>query len=205
MLDLHVEAERAVREVAVERARNEVLEAALAEQHRLRAEVEALARTDALTQLSNRRHLTEVVQRELAYIRRRFRPLSLVLFDVDHFKRVNDGLGHAAGDRVLVELAARLSAGLREHDWVGRWGGEEFCVVLVDTAEAPGALVAERLLARIRGTEIETGAGPLRVTASAGLASLRAGDESIDDLLRRADAALYEAKRAGRDRVVVAG
>ncbi len=204
LLDLHVEAERAAREVLLERARSRALQSALDEQRKLQAEVEALARTDSLTQLSNRRHLTEIVHRELSYIRRRFRPLTLVLIDVDHFKQVNDRLGHAAGDRVLVELAARLSGGLREHDWVGRWGGEEFCVVLIDTAEAQGELVARRLLDKVRGRDIETEAGPLRVTVSAGLASWRTTDGSIDDLLRRADAALYEAKRGGRDRVVTA-
>lgn len=204
LLELHVEAERAARAVAVERARSEALQTALEEQQRLRAEVEKLARTDWLTGLSNRRHLTEVLVRELAYIRRRSRPLALLLVDVDHFKRVNDQLGHAIGDRVLVEIAACLCAGVREHDWVGRWGGEEFCVLLTDTPEDGGRLVAERLLELVREREIDTEGGAVRVTASVGVAALRGRDEPMDDLLRRADVALYSAKRGGRDRVVVA-
>jgi diguanylate cyclase (GGDEF)-like protein len=200
LLELHVQAERASREIVLERERTAALTAALEEQQRLRAALEAIARTDSLTGLSNRRHITEVLTHEMAYVRRRWRPLTVLLVDVDHFKSVNDHHGHAAGDRVLVEVAARLSQDLREHDWVGRWGGEEFCVVLIDTAPEPGAVVAERLLERLRGTPIEVPSGALCVTASCGAATLRR-DETLDQLLHRVDDALYAAKRAGRDRV----
>jgi diguanylate cyclase (GGDEF)-like protein len=204
VLELHAEAEKAAREVELERERRAATETALAEQQRLREQYESLARTDPLTGLSNRRHLTEVLGHELSYVKRRYRPLTLLLVDVDHFKKVNDAHGHDVGDAVLVEVAKRLVEGVRDQDWVCRWGGEEFCIALVDTTEAQGSIVAGRLLASIRERPIVTPRDTIRVSASVGLTALRGQAEPLDVLLQRADAALYAAKRAGRDRFLAA-
>ncbi len=188
LLALHVEAEKATREAAWERERN--------------AELEALARTDALTKLHNRRHVDEFFATELSRARRYGRPLSLALLDIDYFKAVNDQHGHEAGDQVLVELARRLQGRLRGHDVAARWGGEEFCVILPDTDAEGARTVVARLFDAVRAQPFETRAGSLPITVSVGVTSLHAEDSSIDDLLRRADEALYRAKRTGRDRVI---
>ncbi len=200
LLELHLEAERASRAAAVERERNAELEASLAQQRRLQAEIEALARTDALTGLFNRRHLSDVVAREMSFIRRKWRPLAIAMLDIDAFKSVNDRFGHEVGDQVLVELGRRLSAGLRDHDLVARWGGEEFCIVLIDTDLEPAKLVVDRLLERLRSVPVPTRVGPLRITASVGVTAAVREDVAIEDILRRADEALYAAKAGGRDR-----
>lgn len=202
LLELHLEAERASRAAAVERERNAELQESLAQQRRLQAEIEALARTDVLTGLSNRRHLGDLVARELSYLKRKWRPLSVALVDLDAFKSINDRYGHDVGDQVLVEVGRRLCASLREHDLVGRWGGEEFCVVLLDTDLDAATLVIERLLERLRGTPVETRTGPLSITASVGLTTAAASDPTFGEMLRRADDALYAAKAGGRDRAV---
>ena len=205
LLTLQGDVERAVREAEVERARAYDLERSLAEQSALRAGFEHLVRVDPLTGLYNRRHAQEAAHRELARMVRSWRPLSVVLLDADAFKAVNDTYGHLVGDEVLVAIARRLQAVLREGDLATRWGGEEFCIVLPDTDEAGGNMAAERVLQAIRATPVETSAGPLRVTVSAGVTEAMAGERTLDALVARADAALYAAKRAGRDRVVSSG
>jgi diguanylate cyclase (GGDEF)-like protein len=202
LLELHLEAERASRAAAIERERNAELEASLAQQRRLQAEIEALARTDALTGLFNRRHVGDVVAREMSFMRRKWRPLSIAMLDLDAFKSVNDRFGHEVGDQVLLEVGRRLAAGLRDHDLVARWGGEEFCIVLIDTELEPAKLVVDRLLERIRSVPVETRVGPLKITASVGVTSAVPEDHAIEDVLRRADEALYAAKSGGRDRSV---
>jgi diguanylate cyclase (GGDEF)-like protein len=203
LLELHVEVEQATRAAAWARERAAELEALLERQRVLQAEIEALARTDALTGLHNRRHLTELLTNELSRARRAWRPMSIALFDADSFKAINDTHGHDIGDDVLVALARRLDQTLRGHDAVARWGGEEFCMMLPET-EAPDAQrVIERVLEHIRSEPIPTRAGPLRVTMSAGLTSLSPVDTGLEALLRRADRALYHAKRHGRDRLTV--
>jgi diguanylate cyclase (GGDEF)-like protein len=136
------------------------------------------------------------------------RPLSLVMCDIDHFKLVNDSHGHEVGDQVLREFAARLTHGLRlREDWVARIGGEEFAIVLPEVAIPKALLVARRLCERISLTPYHTGAGPLRVTGSFGISGFapHRGDQHVSArvLIRGADAALYESKRAGRNRVTV--
>ncbi len=183
---------------------NADLRVALDRQRDLQDELVRLSYSDPLTRLSNRRHLRELLDHEMARTVRRFRPLSILLVDVDHFKSVNDLHGHEVGDQVLVELASRLRTAVRVADAVGRWGGEEFCVVLFET-DAVGAMVpAENLRARIAGTPFHTRAGEIRITVSVGVATLQPDVLEADDVLRRADRALYDAKRAGRDRVVLA-
>jgi diguanylate cyclase (GGDEF)-like protein len=189
LLELHVAMERAQREADWARQRA--------------AELEAIARTDALTGLSNRRHVEEVVAREVARARRSWRPLALALVDADRFKAVNDEHGHAAGDAVLCALAGHLRAGVREYDLAARWGGEEFCLIFPDTDLERGRAALLRILERIRFNRIALPTGALVVTVSAGLTALEPSDSGLDDLLRRADRALYASKRSGRDRLTV--
>jgi diguanylate cyclase (GGDEF)-like protein len=147
------------------------------------------ALTDALTGLANRRHADEVLERLAA-------GATIVLIDLDHFGRVNERLGHSGGDDVLRAVSASLAAGLREHDFLARFGGEELLLVLPGSGLQAAVVVVERLAAAWRATEPAT-------TFSAGVAHHHGGDPS--STLRRADAALYEAKRGGRDRCVAAG
>jgi diguanylate cyclase (GGDEF)-like protein len=166
------------------------------------AELEQLARTDVLTGLANRRHGDDVLRQTIAAARRHSRDLCAVLVDIDRFKSVNDGHGHAAGDAVLRAVAARLAGGLREEDLASRWGGEEFLLLLPDAADA--TVVCERLRAAIADTPIRVDdTVALTVTASFGWAGW-GGGETAETLVARADTALYAAKDGGRDRVVAA-
>ncbi|HTJ42770.1 MAG TPA: GGDEF domain-containing protein, partial [Kofleriaceae bacterium] len=170
------------------------------------ARVMRLAETDALTSLTNRRRFLEIAERELARSRRYKSPLALILIDLDHFKNVNDRFGHLAGDQVLIAAAKALAGGLRDVDVIARHGGEEFAILLPETDLAGGREVAERSGRRLAETTILVdNSEPVHVTASMGVAAT-GGDRamSLDDLLRRADAALYVAKRGGRDRVETA-
>jgi diguanylate cyclase (GGDEF)-like protein len=158
---------------------------------------------DALTGLVNRRHLLEHMGAEAARRAREPRPFSLALFDVDHFKKVNDTYGHEAGDRVLKAVAGLLSGEngrLRAADLGGRWGGEEFLILMPETGLGEAMVLAERLRAGIAGHAMDDNGAAFRVTASFGVAEGLAG-ESFDDAIRRADAALYRAKHNGRNRV----
>jgi diguanylate cyclase (GGDEF)-like protein len=162
-------------------------------------EVERLAVSDELTGLPNRRSMQTLLGRSIALSDRGVAPFCAAILDIDHFKAVNDELGHAAGDAVLREVGRLGHAQLRVTDVLGRWGGEEFLLVVPGSADA--ALSA---LARVRAA-VSAGAHPSRrITMSAGVAVHHAG-EGVDALLARADRALYEAKRAGRDRVVLDG
>jgi two-component system cell cycle response regulator len=173
------------------------------ELRRRNAELETVTRTDALTGICNRRHLEERLHGMLAAARRHRQPAAVLMIDVDHFKRVNDTLGHAGGDAVLRQVAERLHRRVRLEDVVGRWGGEEF-VVLSDATDAAAAeVLAGRLLAAVGGSPFAIeGADDVGVTVSIGCA---AGTDDAEALLRRADTALYEAKSNGRNRVVVSG
>jgi two-component system cell cycle response regulator len=169
-----------------------------------------MAMTDALTGAFNRRHFIGHLRRELRRARRLGTDVSLLVIDVDHFKRINDRSGHAAGDEVLVEFARRIRDCLpRDTDWCARLGGEEFAVVLPDTNLAGGGVVAEKLRRAISATPMRTAAGPVEVTVSLGVSSLSAfkqrGDVAVEHLLRRADDCLYYSKRHGRDRVTIDG
>jgi diguanylate cyclase (GGDEF)-like protein len=172
---------------------------------RLKLERDALsadASLDPLTKLPNRRALAAELEREHALARRGRPPFSVLLLDVDHFKRVNDERGHAAGDFALEEIARRLRHRARTSDVVGRWGGEEFLIIAPDTNAAGAEALAEALRMAISEAPIAAGEGPVRVTASVGGASWER--ETVDELLARADRALYEAKSGGRDMVVLA-
>jgi diguanylate cyclase (GGDEF)-like protein len=167
------------------------------------------SRTDPKTGLVNGAAWSELAAKELARARRQRHGLAVLMVDLDNFKAVNDAHGHLAGDEVLRAVAATLSAEVRAYDAVGRFGGEEFVVLLsgVDTASATSA--AERLRARIRALDVGVGgaSGKTRITgltASVGCVASPTAAGSVDELVGAADSALYEAKRAGRDRVVCA-
>ena len=167
-------------------------------------EIEALARLalcDPLTGLANRRAFDDALAQEVARAAAAGAPLAVVALDVDHFKRVNDAHGHAAGDAVLAEVAARAHAALRGGDLLARVGGEEFAAILPGASLAQAREAAERIRARIAAAPILAAGASLAVTASLGCASLSPDDRGGDSLLARADARLYEAKAAGRDRV----
>jgi diguanylate cyclase (GGDEF)-like protein len=173
------------------------------ELRRRNAELETVTRTDALTGLCNRRHLEERLQGMLAAARRHRQPAAVLMIDVDHFKRVNDTMGHAGGDAVLRQVADRLRQRVRLEDVVGRWGGEEFLVLSAATDATGAEVLAERLVAAVAGSPFAVeGAGDVGVTVSIGCAT---GIDGTEALLRRADAALYEAKSKGRNRAVMSG
>jgi diguanylate cyclase (GGDEF)-like protein len=165
-------------------------------------ELEAATRTDSLTGVFNRRHLEERLREVLAAARRQGQPAAVLMIDIDHFKSVNDSLGHAGGDAVLRAVVERLSRSVRCEDVVGRWGGEEFLILGAMTDAAAARALAERVRGAVSAEPVLLdGGASSRVTVSIGCA---AGFEPADRLLGRADVALYEAKSRGRDRVVVA-
>lgn len=164
-----------------------------------------LARTDSLTELPNRRYFMERLNEELHRCRRHNEAAALIMFDIDHFKLVNDTWGHAVGDEVLQEIAQRTRSCLRITDLAGRLGGEEFSVLLPGTDEQGGVVFAERLRRSIADTSFATAAGSLNITISLGISRLTTNDHIPDEPLLRADQALYRAKDAGRNRAEVAG
>lgn len=191
--DLRAQAQR-LREIDRERAG--LLE-------RLREQAEAYARQareDALTGLPNRRRFEETLARDLALARRGGRPLCLALLDIDHFKRINDTRSHTVGDQVLREFGRLLASQHRGSDLVARLGGEEFALLMPDIRLDEALAACERLQARVRAHRPWAGLDDLQVSFSLGLVELRPG-EGAEELYRRADAALYQAKRAGRDRL----
>jgi diguanylate cyclase (GGDEF)-like protein len=170
----------------------------------MRAEqrMEAMALTDPLTGLFNRRHMGDRLREEQARAARGGRPFGVIMADVDHFKRVNDLYGHDAGDRVLVEVARLLSAGLRGHDVAARWGGEEFLLLLPDTDLEGAKTVARRIHEQSgRSLQVVQGVGePITLTFGVAIFS---GGPTVDAAIKAADLALYEGKSSGRNRVVV--
>ncbi|MBL8581457.1 MAG: PleD family two-component system response regulator [Rhizobiaceae bacterium] len=162
-----------------------------------------MAVTDGLTGLHNRRYLDSHLQTLFDRAVSRRRPLSLMITDIDRFKSINDRFGHDGGDLVLREFARRLRKNVRGIDLACRYGGEEFVVVMPDTEQKIAEKVAERIRAEIAGTPFDVGgAEPQTVTVSVGVSAIRRGPDSVADLLKRADIALYEAKNNGRNRVV---
>jgi diguanylate cyclase (GGDEF)-like protein len=168
------------------------------------ATIRELAQVDELTRLSNRRHIVEALMAEQVRSQRSGRPLSLVLVDLDHFKAINDSHGHAVGDAVLCAFAEALRSGLRESDAAGRWGGEEFLLLLPDTTAAAGAVLVDRLRDELAHTSFEHVLPGLRISFSAGVTECGAHEHS-HVAIERADQAMYLAKQAGRARTSVHG
>ena len=167
-----------------------------------RTELARVAITDALTGAFNRRHAQEVLEREIERAARYGRPLSVVLFDLDHFKSINDTHGHNWGDQVLKSFVLCALESLRTSDVLARWGGEEFIAILPETTPEQAAVVADRIRCRLAESQWVTPGGPLVATTSAGIAATR-GREAVSGLVHRADQALYAAKEQGRDRVII--
>ena len=158
-----------------------------------------LASTDALTELSSRRSWFEYATAEFSRSRRYARTFSVLVADLDLFKQVNDTFGHDAGDQVLQAFAAMLRAECRQSDIVGRIGGEEFALLIPETTLDAATGIADRITTRCRTLRISTSAGEVRCSCSVGVTEQSPQDDAIGAVLRRADAALYEAKRSGRD------
>ena len=179
--------------------RAQALETTRADNRRL----EALATTDPLTRVLNRRALLDRLTAEVDRARRYDSSLALLLFDVDHFKEINDTAGHLAGDSVLRQLGALLEDAVRKVDVVARYGGEEFVAMLPETSSEGAAVFAERLRERIAAQSFDIGGQrSVRLTVSIGIATFpSSGVASTDDLFARADEALYRAKSGGRNQV----
>lgn len=168
-------------------------------------QLKELSQTDALTSLANRRCLMEILAVEYERSQRNITPFSLLMIDLDHFKKINDTYGHQEGDVVLRSLSELMLSHLRQYDTAARFGGEEFSLVLPETDPVEAAGVAERMRKAIAGMSFTGAIAKLKITASIGVATVpKPQIQSVDEMLRAADDALYEAKSNGRNRVEVA-
>jgi diguanylate cyclase (GGDEF)-like protein len=186
------------------RANEKALQVQLVQNQALHAELRDQARRDALTGLFNRHHLLEIMDHELARCARDGVPLSLLLIDIDHFKRINDTFGHQMGDDVLRATAHLLAARTRASDLLFRYGGEEFLLVLSPADACTAKDVAEDLRQRYALCPLSPGKQPVLATLSIGVATYADHGSTFDELMRSADEALYRAKNAGRNRVEIA-
>ncbi|MEM8633502.1 MAG: sensor domain-containing diguanylate cyclase [Pseudomonadota bacterium] len=173
----------------------------LVEAEQDRCDLYNLATTDELTDALNRRSFFYLSKREIRRCKRQHSPISVIMLDIDHFKRVNDVHGHAVGDDVIAKLAKVVSSLIRDHDIFGRLGGEEFGLVLPDTTLHAAISIAERIRNAAAALLLSTDAGTLKITISLGVDEYGSNDSGIEEALDRADQALYRAKRNGRNRV----
>jgi two-component system, chemotaxis family, response regulator WspR len=178
---------------------NNALAERISELQAVRDELSRMVSTDSLTGLCSRRRWLELATAEFTRYRRHRRPLAFLMMDLDFFKRINDTLGHDAGDEVIRQFACVLRAACRQSDVAGRIGGEEFGMLLPETPAGGAEEVARRIVAACRGLDISTPAGPVKFSCSVGVAEATEFDGTVEGTLRRADTALYDAKRAGRD------
>ncbi len=182
----------------------EQLKAAFEELQRVNARLESAARTDTLTRISNRRDITEKMAYESARSVRNGRPFSLILADIDDFKRINDSYGHDCGDQVLVHVARTIRSRLRKQDVLARWGGEEFLMLLPETGATGAGSVAEAIQGELRDHRFEHDGRPLSVSMTYGI-SVFSPENSVEQCIKLADEALYQGKGAGKDRIVISG
>ncbi|MDZ7840042.1 MAG: diguanylate cyclase [Gammaproteobacteria bacterium] len=184
--------------------REAALQAQIEKSRLLEDRLRQLANTDHLTGLANRRRFLECLEAEFARANRFEAPLSVVMMDIDRFKAINDVHGHGYGDEVIDRVAGAAAGQLREHvDLIGRLGGEEFGILLPSTGEDGALECAKRICSAVAALEFESGGATIRVTASFGIAGILASDRLHSECIARADNALYQAKTAGRNRVVV--
>lgn len=168
------------------------------------ADLERANRIDGLTKILNRKYWEESLEQEFSRARRYGHDLALIMFDLDHFKKLNDKYGHQGGDKVLIETSAKIKSLLRSCDQFGRYGGEEFAIILPETGLIGAADVAERIRGAIDKQFIDFQQLQIRCTVSIGVSMLSEFDDHYEDLIKNADAALYKAKSRGRNRVEVA-
>lgn len=168
-------------------------------------QLQTMAITDPLTGVHNRRHLMEWVEKHFAMLQRngdRLSGIGFVMIDVDYFKQINDTYGHLAGDRILQELATEIKLELRQYDVFGRYGGEEFLIVLPDTLPEETKQISERLITSVREHAFEWDNDSICITLSAGVTWTDAANETLDDVLSRVDSLMYKAKERGRNQIV---
>jgi len=166
-------------------------------------EIYSLTIKDGLTQIHNKRYFLEFLEREMARCSRYARPLTLIMFDLDHFKRVNDEYGHLAGDFVLKKMAAEVTKKVRKEECFARYGGEEFALVLPDTALERGVVLAEKIRQLVEATEFKFEDNTMPVTTSMGVQQMADGqDKDPSSFIKAADEKLYVAKQQGRNRVI---
>lgn len=199
--------EQTKKEAEIYRLRNQALQSEIEERKVAQAHAEHIATIDPLTNLFNRRHFFHLAEAAFTKALYDTSPLCLIMFDLDHFKDVNDTYGHLIGDKVLVAAANIIRHGLRTTDILGRYGGEEFAAVLPDTTIRQGHLVAERIRISLASTPIETEKGPVSITLCGGVGKIFVDDSlstlTLNVLIDRADQALYQAKQTGRNRTVI--
>jgi len=181
---------------------NRELEKEISRRRELELELKEMAATDPLTGLYNRREYEILFRHEIERARRFDAPLSVCIADLDHFKDVNDTYGHEAGDEVLRRAADLIRKNVRAMDIIGRLGGEEFIILLPEAAGADAVVVGNRILEALASTDIDVGAAAVRITVTIGIAQLLPNDHDLNAVIQRADAALYQGKEAGRNRVV---
>lgn len=173
-------------------------------QARLKISLESMASVDPLTNLLNRRALQDIINHEFAYAKRTAKPFSMILFDLDRFKMLNDNYGHGIGDNFLIGISEIAKKTLRTSDWLSRWGGEEFLAILPDTDENGALNIAERLREKIEDFSIQLNTLHIKTSASIGIATYPRDGNTPDFLMKAVDAALFEAKKSGRNCVVEA-
>lgn len=201
-LEVIHEVENARKDAEIYQLKNVALQKEIEERKKAQAALERLATQDALTGIANRRFFLEIATRIIDQARRYRRPVSLVMIDVDHFKEMNDTFGHKTGDLVLVHIARQMQSILRKVDILGRYGGDEFVILLPETTPEGARRLSERLRQVISQQPIVAGGVTIPITLSVGLSSnINEPDLSLDELLQRADRALYDSKLNGRDRV----
>jgi diguanylate cyclase (GGDEF)-like protein len=169
------------------------------------AQADEVSHTDALTFLPNRRLILADLQRQVTFSERYDTPLSVSMVDIDHFKVVNDTYGHTSGDEVLRFVASELRDHIRQPDEIGRYGGEEFLVILPNSGLKAACEQATRLCQQVRSTPVISGGRVVRMTISIGIAQFRIHKETWQELLDRSDQALFQAKKNGRDQWAVIG
>jgi diguanylate cyclase (GGDEF)-like protein/PAS domain S-box-containing protein len=175
----------------------------ISENKKTEEELLRLAATDPLTGAFNRREFTALADREALRASRYHHPLSILMLDLDHFKKLNDTYGHAAGDKALQRFTTLCCNALRNVDIFGRWGGEEFVALLPETTADGAAIIAERLRKMVDDTVVNFNDHKITFTVSIGIAQYRDSETSVDAPLSRADMAVYDAKKAGRNRISV--
>ncbi len=201
--ELLVKTELLERQAIAMKTLNEDLASEIAIRKRAEDELRVMANTDALTGVNNRRRFLEILEGEIQRVKRTGHPLCFMMLDIDCFKSVNDRYGHLAGDQTLCHFAGALRDGRRGIDAIGRLGGEEFGVMLPETSVQNAAIVAERLRGIVASREVNAAGNTFHITVSIGVTQLKPG-ESGDQLIARADAAMYAAKQHGRNRVEIA-